>query len=378
MEESMQEDIFFMRRALALARRGEGRVNPNPLVGAVIVRNGTILGEGWHEAFGGLHAERNAFASCVRNGQLAKGATLYVTLEPCCHWGKTPPCTDAVIENGISRAVVGSLDPNPLVAGKGIRLLREAGIAVETGVLQEQCEEMNEVFFHYIKEKTPYVTMKYAMTMDGKTATAAGHSKWITESPARVRVHEDRNRHMAIMTGVGSVLADDPMLSCRIPDGRQPVRLICDTHLRTPPKARVVRTAAEQPTWILTCCAEKERQEVYQKQGCRILELGQKDGHVDLAKAMERLGKEGIDSVYLEGGSELNASALAAGIVQGVHCYIAPKLFGGETAKTPVGGRGVTFPDQARQLTIRRVTPYGNDLLLECGVKDGRKDSADK
>lgn len=372
--ESMEEDIFFMRRALDLARRGEGRVNPNPLVGAVVVRDGMILGEGWHETFGGLHAERNALLACGRNGRSEKGATLYVTLEPCCHWGKTPPCTDAVIEKGIGRVVVGSLDPNPLVAGKGLRLLREAGIAVETGVLQEQCEEMNKVFFHYIKEKTPYVTMKYAMTMDGKTATVAGHSKWITESPARVRVHEDRNRHMAIMTGVGSVIADDPMLSCRIPDARQPIRLICDTHLRTRPKARVVRTAAEQPTWILTCCAEKERQEVYQKQGCRILEVEQKDGHVDLEKAMELLGGEGIDSVYLEGGSKLNASALEAGIVQGVHCYIAPKLFGGETAKTPVGGSGVTFPDQARQLTIRKVTSYGNDLLLECGVRSGGRD----
>lgn len=359
-----------MQRAISLARRGEGKVNPNPLVGAVVVREGTILGEGWHEEFGGLHAERNAFTSCRRNGKSAEGATLYVTLEPCCHFGKTPPCTDAVIENGISRVVVGSADPNPLVAGEGIRLLREAGISVETGVLQDQCEELNAVFFHYIKEKTPYVTMKYAMTMDGKTATFAGHSKWITESPARVRVHEDRNRYMAIMTGVGSVLADDPMLNCRIPDAaRQPIRLICDTQLRTPAGARVVRTAAEQPTWILTCCTEREKQAVYRKQGCRILELEQGAGHVDLRKAMKRLGAEGIDSIYLEGGSELNASALAAGIVQSVHCYIAPKLFGGAGAKTPVGGRGAEFPDQAERLTIRKVTPYGNDLLLECAVK---------
>lgn len=369
MEEMMQEDIFFMQRALTLARRGEGRVNPNPLVGAVVVRDGAILGEGWHEAFGGLHAERNAFASCAGNGQAAKGATLYVTLEPCCHYGKTPPCTDAVIKNGISRVVVGSFDPNPLVSGGGIHLLREAGITVETGVLQAQCDELNEVFFHYIREKTPYVTMKYAMTLDGKVATGAGHSKWITESPARVRVHEDRNRHMAIMTGVGSVLADDPMLNCRIPDGRWPIRLICDTQLRTPTQARVIRTAPEQPTWILTCCTEKERQAAYIEQGCRILELEEKDGHVDLQKAMERLGKEGIDSIYLEGGPELNASALAAGIVQSVHCYIAPKLFGGEAAKTPVGGRGVTFPGQAQLLTIRKITPYGNDLLLECAMK---------
>lgn len=365
----MQEDNFFMKRALALAERGVGRVDPNPLVGAVIVRDGTIIGEGWHEAFGGAHAERNAFASCKKNGQSAEGATLYVTLEPCCHYGKTPPCTEAVFENGIARVVIGSADPNPLVAGKGIRLLREKGIEVITGVLQEECEMLNAVFFHYIRNKTPYVTMKYAMTMDGKTATYAGHSKWITGAPARVRVHEDRNRYMSIMTGIGTVLADDPMLNCRIPDGRQPIRLICDTHLRLPLTARVVRTAEEQPTWILTCCAYAEKQAAYQKAGCRIFELPQKDGHLDLQAAMELLGAEGIDSIYLEGGAGLNASALTAGIVQALHCYLAPKLFGGSGAKVPVGGSGVEFPSQAFMLELKKITPYGEDLLLESIVK---------
>ena len=362
----MTEDCFFMERALALAGKGVGRVNPNPLVGAVIVKDGTIIGEGWHERYGGPHAERNALASC---GQAAKGATLYVTLEPCCHYGKTPPCTQAVIEHKIARVVVGSPDPNPLVAGKGIRRLREAGITVTENVLREQCDRRNAVFFHYIRRKTPYITMKYAMTMDGKTATSAGYSKWITGSPARVRVHEDRNRHMAIMAGVGTVLADDPMLDCRIPGGRQPVHLICDTHLRTPLTARVVETADRQPTWFLTCCTDAEKQSLYEDKGCRVLALAQSRGRVDLCRAMEILGERGIDSIYLEGGAALNASALEAQIVQEVHCYIAPKLFGGTSAKTPIGGSGVCRPAEADMLTVKAITRYGEDILIESIVK---------
>lgn len=363
----MTEDTFFMERAAALARRGEGRVNPNPLVGAVIVKDGTIIGEGWHDRFGGPHAERQAFASCKES---AEGAALYVTLEPCCHYGKTPPCTDAILEHKIGRVVIGSADPNPLVAGKGVRILREAGISVTEGVLREKCDAMNAVFFHYMKEKTPYVTMKYAMTMDGKIATYAGHSKWITGSPARVRVHEDRNRHMAIMAGVGTVLADDPMLNCRIPGGRQPIRLLCDTHLRTPLTAKVVETADRQPTWILTCCGERERWAAYEEKGCRIRSVPEKDGHVDLRHVMDLLGDEGIDSIYLEGGASLHASALQEGVVQAVHCYMAPKLFGGEEAKTPVAGRGVEFPKEAYRLDIREITRYGEDILIECIVKE--------
>ncbi len=362
----MQEDIFFMRRALALAERGAGKVNPNPLVGAVIVKDSAIIGEGWHEEYGGLHAERGALAACRES---AEGATLYVTLEPCCHYGKTPPCTEAILEHGISRVVVGSLDSNPLVAGKGIRLLREAGIAVTQGVLAEECDYLNRIFFHFIGTKTPYVTMKYAMTMDGKIATYAGHTKWITAAPATVRVPEDRIRHMAIMTGAGTVLADDPALSCRIPGGRQPVRLICDSRLRTPPDARIVKTAAAQPTWFLTCQADEGKREALMEKGCQVLRVPEKDGHVDLRQAMAMLGERGIDSVYLEGGAELNASALQADIVQEVHCYMAPKLFGGRTAPTPLGGCGVELPEQARRLQIREISRYGEDILIESRVR---------
>jgi len=356
-----KEDGFFMERALALAKRGAGRVNPNPMVGAVIVRDGTIIGEGWHERFGGPHAERNALKSCRTSPE---GATLYVTLEPCCHYGKTPPCTEAILERGIGRVVIGSRDPNPLVAGKGIRILRENGISVTEGVLEERCDRLNAVFFHYIRNKTPYVTMKYAMTLDGKIATRSGYSKWITGSPARVRVHEDRSRNMAIMTGVGTVLADDPMLNCRLPEGRQPIRLICDSRLRTPLTAQVVKTAGEIRTWLLTCCGDREKQAGYRERGCCVLEIPERDGHLDLKEAMDMIGKEGIDSIYLEGGEELNGAAMEAGIVRELHCYIGAKLFGG-SGKSPIGGSGVELPDQSWHVKIRDVTFFGEDILIE-------------
>ncbi len=365
---TMTEDMYFMKRALALAERGAGKVNPNPLVGAVIVKDGTIIGEGWHGQFGGPHAERQAFAACSES---AEGAVLYVTLEPCCHYGKTPPCTDAIIEHKIRRVVVGSPDPNLLVAGKGICILRDAGIEVTEGVLREECDAVNAVFFHYIAHKMPYVTMKYAMTMDGKTATYAGHSKWITAPPARVRVHEDRNRNMAIMAGVGTVLADDPLLNCRLPGSRQPVRLICDTHLRTPLKSKVVQTADRQQTWIFTCCRRPEKWAAYVESGCRIWNVPEKDGHVDLRRMMRQLADAGVDSVYLEGGALLNASALQEGIVQAVHCYVAPKLFGGTEAGVPVAGGGVEFPQEAYGLEIREIRRYGEDILIESVVRKG-------
>ena len=217
------EDEKWMRRALHLAERGIGQVNPNPLVGAVIVRDGRTLGEGWHERYGGPHAERNALGHCVGSPE---GATLYVNLEPCCHTGRNPPCTDAILESGIRRVVVGSLDPNPLVAGRGISLLREKGIEVVIGILKEESDAINAPFFHYIRTGTPYVVLKYAMTLDGKIASRTGASRWITGEAARERVHQDRGRYAAVMVGIGTVLADDPLLTCRIEGGRSPLRII--------------------------------------------------------------------------------------------------------------------------------------------------------
>ena len=216
-------DSDYMSIALKLARKGCKKVSPNPMAGAVIVREGRIIGQGSHLYFGGPHAERNALASLTES---PRGATLYVTLEPCCHHGKTPPCTDAIIESGIRRVVIGTRDPNPMVSGKGTKILITNGIEVTEGILEEECRELNHVFFHYIKTGRPLVIMKYAMTLDGKTATFAGHSRWITGERARRRVHEDRSRYSAVMCGVGTILADDSLLTCRLPDTRNPVRII--------------------------------------------------------------------------------------------------------------------------------------------------------
>lgn len=367
-------DAAFMRRAIELAKRGTGAVNPNPLVGAVIVKDRRILAEGWHERFGELHAERNAIKHFLENHNAdeLKGSTIYVTLEPCCHHGKTPPCTDAIIENGFARVVIGSNDPNPLVAGKGVQILKEAGIEVVTEFLKEECDALNFIFFHYISTRKPYVTLKYAMTMDGKTATSTGKSKWITGETARRRVHEDRNRYMAIMVGVGTVIADDPELTCRLSgeaEGRDPIRIICDTNLRTPLDSRIVATAKDIETIIATACTDDEKQRRYLDMGVRIITLPQKEGHIDLVRLAEKLGEAGIDSVILEGGGTLSYSALKSGIVKRVQAYVAPKLFGGTDAKTPVEGKGIDEVKDCIRITDISVTKTGEDILLEGEVE---------
>lgn len=358
------EDLDYMRLAVELAKRGTGWTSPNPLVGAVLVKDGEIIGQGWHAKCGELHAERHALKNCTAS---PRGATLYVTLEPCCHQGRQPPCTDAILEAGIARVVVGSSDPNPLVAGKGLELLRRRGVEVESGVLKAECDALNPVFFHFIQTRRPYVVMKYAMTMDGKIATRTGASQWITGEEARQRVHQDRHRYTAIMAGVGTVLADDPLLTCRMEGGKNPIRIICDTHLRTPLQSRIVHTAREVPT-ILAVCGERARYAPYEAAGCRVWNLPCRAGHVDLDALMERLGAEEIDSVLLEGGGTLNWSALESGIVERVQAYIAPKLFGGAEAKSPVAGTGVELPAQAVQLQNTTITRLGPDFLLESEV----------
>lgn len=357
------DDVAYMRQAVALARRGTGWTAPNPLVGAVVVKDGKVIGRGYHARCGGLHAERAALADCTVS---PRGATMYVTLEPCCHQGRQPPCTDAILAVGIARVVVGSDDPNPLVAGKGLEILRRGGVEVVSGVLRETCDALNPVFFHFIRTRRPYVVMKYAMTMDGKIATRTGASRWITGEAARRRVHRDRHRYTAIMAGVGTVLADDPMLNCRIKGGKNPVRIICDTHLRTPLTSQIVRTAGEIPT-ILATCAEPSLYGPYLDAHCQVWTLPERDGHVDLDALMDRLGSAGIDSVLLEGGGTLNWAALESGIVQRVQAYVAPKLFGGD-AKSPVEGQGVALPDQAVALKNTRILRVGEDILLESEV----------
>lgn len=360
------KDSEYMRLAIELAARGRGWTSPNPMVGAVIVKDGEIIGKGYHEKYGSLHAERNALKDCVSSPE---GAVMYVTLEPCCHHGKQPPCTDAILESGIRRVVVGSSDPNPLVSGRGIEILRSAGVEVETGVLKDDCDALNPVFFHYIRTGTPYVVMKYAMTMDGKIATVSGLSQWITGEEARRRVHEDRHNYSAIMAGVGTVLADDPMLNCRVPGLKSPVRIICDTKLRTPIDSRIVRTAREYRTLIATCEAQGEKTAPYESAGCEIITVPERDGHIDLKYLMKKLGEMKIDSVLLEGGGTLNWSALECGVVNRVQAYIAPKIFGGAAAKSPVSGAGVISPDGAIRLKNSVITRIGEDFLIESEVE---------
>ncbi|MFT4145970.1 MAG: bifunctional diaminohydroxyphosphoribosylaminopyrimidine deaminase/5-amino-6-(5-phosphoribosylamino)uracil reductase RibD [Mobilitalea sp.] len=355
-------DEKYMNLALTLAKKGIGFVNPNPLVGAVVVKEGKIIGQGWHEIYGGWHAERNALSTCSES---TNGATMYVTLEPCCHYGKTPPCTDAIIQNGIKKVIIGCLDPNPLVSGKGVSILRDAGVDVVTGVLEDKCRELNKVFFHYIKTKTPYVVMKYAMTMDGKIATTSGNSKWITGISARENVHKSRNQFSSIMVGVGTIITDNPSLTCRLADGRNPIRIICDTNLRTPLKSTIVTTAKDVKTIIATACDNRERQKPYIAQCCEICNINTKDNYIDLNDLMHQLGKAKIDSILLEGGSLLNSSALQSRIVNKVQAYIAPKLFGGDQSKTAVGGTGIQEISSCFSLKNRTITWFDEDILME-------------
>ena len=361
----------YMRRAIELAKKGDGKVNPNPLVGAVIVKDGVIIGEGYHMKYGGLHAERNAFGS-LADPKLAEGAEMYVTLEPCCHHGKQPPCTEAIIEHGISKVYVGSDDPNELVAGKGIGLLRDAGIYVETGFLKEECDALNPVFFHYITTKTPYVIMKYAMTLDGKIATRTGHSQWVSGEESRNRVQQTRNTLPAIMVGIGTILNDDPRLTCRMENGRNPIRIVCDSKLRIPLSANVVTTAKEVPTIVVTVEPHAEynrfwheQKEELEKEGVEILLVEEKDGRPDLNDLMIKLGEKQIDGILLEGGSTLNYAALQAGIVQEIHAYVAPKFFGGSGFYTPVGGEGVEKATEAMGCTFISAEQIGEDILLK-------------
>ncbi|MBR2086890.1 MAG: bifunctional diaminohydroxyphosphoribosylaminopyrimidine deaminase/5-amino-6-(5-phosphoribosylamino)uracil reductase RibD [Oscillospiraceae bacterium] len=360
-------DAELMRRAIELAKRGTGFVNPNPLVGAVIARNGEIIGEGYHARYGEPHAERNALRDCKGD---PRGAVMYVTLEPCCHTGKQPPCTDAIIDSGIAKVFVGSDDPNALVSGRGIEELEEAGIEVVHSFLKEECDALNPIFFHYITTGTPYVIMKIAMTADGKTATRAGLSRWITGEESRYHVHETRKRCAAVMIGIGTVLADDPTLTCRIEHPSNPVRVICDSNLQIPMDCKLVATAKDIPTYIAACNPDKRKKELLEKRGVHVLEIISTDGRVNLKSLMRKLGSLGIDSVLLEGGAALHEAALRAGIVQHVQVYIAPKMFGGVSAKSAVGGLGVYEVNEAYQLTRPTITQFGDDVLLEFDVKE--------
>ena len=305
-----------------------------------------------------------------------------MTLEPCSHYGRTPPCTEAIIEAKLSRVVVGSDDPNPLVAGRGIQRLRAAGIRVETGFLKEECDELNSIFFHYITTGMPYVIMKYAMTADGKIATAKGLSKWITGEKSRERVHQTRKRVAAIMAGIETVLRDNPMLNCRVEHPSHPVRIVCDSKLRIPKDCALVQTSAEIPTYVaateesLDIPENSEKAALLREKRVGILKTRSREGRVDMKHLMELLGEMKLDSLLLEGGGELNFSALQQGIVSRLEVYLAPKIFGGREAKSPVGGSGAEEPKDAFRLSKPRVTEIGGDILLEYDVLKEKEEGA--
>jgi len=349
----------YMRRAIELALKGEGFVNPNPLVGAVIVKDSRIIGEGYHQRYGEPHAEVNAFKNATED---VNGSTIFVTLEPCSHFGKQPPCAAAIIEKGIKKVVIGLLDPNPLVSGKGIKMLEEAGIEVEVNFLADEIRRVNEIFLKYITTRRPFVAMKYAMTLDGKLATKDFDSKWITNEDARKHVHKLRNRYASILVGVNTIIKDDAKLNVRLDyETYQPIRIVIDPELNIPLKSYVVKTAKQQQTWVVS----KKYDETLENLGVRIIQMDE----INLEELLNILGKEGIDSVFIEGGAYTHGTFLDQGLVDKVYAYIAPKLIGGKNALTPVSGEGVSLMKDAFELEDIKFQFFGDNILVEGLVK---------
>ena len=355
-------DRAYMQEAIALAERGRGHTAPNPMVGCVLVKDGRVIGRGYHHQYGGLHAERDALAACTED---PAGATMYVTLEPCCHHGKQPPCTDAILAAGIARVVVGATDPNPLVGGQGIALLQAGGVAVEAGLLAEEICEQNRIFMKYITQKRPWVSLKVAMTLDGKIATASGDARWVTSESARRFVHELRGQRSGICVGAGTVRLDDPMLDCRVEGYKNPVRILPDSRASLPLESRIARSAGEIRTLVAhTEAADAGKLERLRACGVELLPCAATDGQVDLRDMLDRLGALGIDSILLEGGEALNGSFVAQDLVDEYYVFIAPKVLGGQDAKTAVGGVGFATMAAARDIEIRSVEHIGPDLLI--------------
>jgi len=357
-------DEKHMRRALLLAQAGRGRTRPNPVVGALVVRNGCIVGEGYHAEAGGAHAEVLALNAALG---ATRGADLYVTLEPCCHQGRTPPCTERIIEAGIRRVVIPTLDPNPLVSGRGIEALRAAGIMVASGVLSEEATRLNEAFMKFIRTRTPFVVLKAAITLDGKIATRTGDSRWISGERSRQRVHELRNQVDAVIAGIGTIRRDDPQLTTRLPQGgRDPIRVIVDGRGPLPLDAKVFHSTSPAPTWVAVAAGTSpERLQTFERLGLTILESSGRHGRVCLANLLKRLGEREITSVMLEGGEGIFTSALEEGIIDKFTLFVAPLLVGGKLAPNLFGGAGVDYLAQAMRVRGMRVEQLDEDLLIE-------------
>ena len=370
MEENINEK--YMRMAIELAKNGAGGVNPNPMVGAVVVKNGEVIGRGYHKFFGGPHAEVYALEDA---GKEAEGAAIYVTLEPCSHYGKTPPCAKKIIDMGIKKCFIGSSDPNPKVAGKGVAMLKEAGIEVVENVLKEECDEINQVFFKYIKTKIPYLFVKCGITLDGKIALSNGISKWITNSIAREKVQFYRNKFMGIMVGINTVLTDNPSLTARIENSVNPFRIIVDPHLKIDENCKIVENNEDEKTVIITSQKnlfdeDSENNEIQLKQERLCKENKLKFIFIDgekfsFQKMLEEIGKTGIDSVLLEGGETLISLAFEENVIDGGEIFIANKILGDSSAKPFISGFVRKKMDEAVQLTNVRNNIYGENVGME-------------
>jgi diaminohydroxyphosphoribosylaminopyrimidine deaminase/5-amino-6-(5-phosphoribosylamino)uracil reductase len=359
----MEADERYMWLALDLAAQGLGSTSPNPMVGAVLVKDGEIIGTGYHQKAGGPHAEVIALDAA---GDLARGATLYVTLEPCSHTGKTPPCTNRIIAAGVRKVVVAMQDPNPLVNGRGLAQLNEAGIKVKSGVLQDNAERLNEAFIKFITEKHPFVTMKAAMTLDGKIATRTMASRWISGERSREYGHRLRNQHDAIMVGIGTVQADNPSLTTRLPEGgKNPLRIVIDSNANTPLHSKVVLEQPDTTLLFATDAAPEKQVLALRQHGVEVIQLpAGNNGRVPLDAVMDELGRRDITSVLVEGGSALNYSLLEQGLVDKVSFFVAPMIFGGDTALSPVGGTGVATVEEAWNITDIEINRYDSDILI--------------
>jgi diaminohydroxyphosphoribosylaminopyrimidine deaminase / 5-amino-6-(5-phosphoribosylamino)uracil reductase len=356
-------DEKFMRRALTLARKGEGSVSPNPLVGAVIVREGRIIGEGWHRCCGENHAEINAIRDAT---ETVAGATFYITLEPCSHHGRTPPCAEALIACRPGRVVVGAVDPNPLVSGRGIETLRQSGIETEVGILEEACRESNRIFFKYIQTGLPYVTLKFAQTLDGRIATASGHSRWISSPPSLRFAHRLRAVHDAILVGADTVRMDNPELTCRLVRGRNPLRIVVDSGLRLPPDANIF-SDGKRTVAVTTRRAPAENRLLLERKGVEVLEIGEDPaGRVDLTQLLTVLGKRKISSVLVEGGAAVATAFLKENLVDRLLIVLAPKIVG--VGVNAVGDLGIRRMDGALTFRYERIIRCGADLILDARI----------
>jgi diaminohydroxyphosphoribosylaminopyrimidine deaminase/5-amino-6-(5-phosphoribosylamino)uracil reductase len=360
----------YMRKAIELSKLGIGHVNPNPLVGAIIVKNNNIIGKGYHKKYGGPHAEINAFNSVTED---VTGAQMYVTLEPCSHYGKTPPCVDKIIDNKISKVYIGMKDPNPLVAGNGIQKLIDNGIEVEVGILEDEIKKLNEIFIKYITTEKPFCIMKTGMSLDGKIGTYSKDSKWITNEHSREYVHYIRNRVAGIMVGIGTIIEDNPSLTTRLEgiNTTDPIRIIVDTNGRTPINANIFNNNSNAKTIIATTNKANKDKLNQLKDKAEIIITPEKDNKVDLSYLIKKLGEQKIDSILIEGGGTLNWSALNENIVDKVITFIAPKIIGGKEAITPIEGKGVNKVKDSIRVTNINIDRFYDDIMVEGYIDKG-------